>query len=195
MGLYVSKAEYDKNDFKKTNLAANLCILRKVADMMGKTELLYNTQRRAKKGILELSENTISRICTLSYENKLGWDVDAVAKRLKMDKKVFTGELLIKINGDALKQFQNDYMMILKAERMKSQNKSGRKEAIKKLSEILPTEELLWCHILGIGKEEEEYPIVKGFKKLLWADLSKQVREENFEDAQLWKYWYYLKTH
>jgi len=194
MGLYVTKAEYDKYDFTKTNRAANLSILRKVADVMGKTELLYNTERRAKKGILNLSENTISRICTLHYE-PTKWDVEAVAKGLSMDKRVFTGETLIMIKGEALKRFQDDYMKALKTEQLKSKGNPQKLKMIKELSEVIPTEELLWVHILRTGEEEETYQLVRDFKKILWMDLTKQVREENFEDLQLWKYWNYLRTH
>ena len=194
MGLYLTKSEYEEENFTETNRAANLCILRKVADVMGKTELLYNTERRAKKGILGLSENTVSRICTLSYE-PTSWDVEAVAKKLQMDRQVFTGETLIRIKGEGFTQFQKEYIKVLKTERLKSGGNSEKLEMIKELSEIIPTEELLWVHILRTGKEEEAYQTVRDFKKLLWKDLSKQIREENFEDLQLWKFWHYLKTH
>ena len=79
MELFTTQREIDKLDFTETNRAANLCILRKVADVMGKTDLLYNINRGAEKGILDISENTVSRICALNYKPSR-WKVDEVAE-------------------------------------------------------------------------------------------------------------------
>ena len=194
MELFTTQREIDKLDFTATNRAANLCILRKVADVMGKTDLLYNKNRGAEKGILDISENTVSKICTLSYEPRR-WKVDAVAENLKMDKRAFTGEFLIRIKGETFREFQNLYIQDLEEELKKYKKNSKQRERIEEMMEIKPTEELLWYYILRSEKEEEDHEFMIALKKLLWTDLSVQIVDETFRDAQLWLFWNYLRKH
>ena len=194
MELFTTQREIDKLDFTATNRAANLCILRKVADVMGKTDLLYNKNRGAEKGILDISENTVSKICTLSYEPRR-WKVDAVAENLKMDKRAFTGEFLIRIKGETFREFQNLYIQDLEEELKKYKKNSKQRERIEEMMQIKPTEELLWYYILRSEKEEEDHDFMIALKKLLWTDLSVQIVDETFRDAQLWLFWNYLRKH
>lgn len=194
MELFTTQREIDKLDFTATNRAANLCILRKVADVMGKTDLLYNKNRGAEKGILDISENTVSKICTLSYEPRR-WKVDAVAENLKMDKRTITGEFLIRIKGETFREFQNLYIQDLEKELKKYKKNSKQRERIEEMMEIKPTEELLWYYILRSEKEEEDHDFMIALKKLLWTDLSVQIVDETFRDAQLWLFWNYLRKH
>lgn len=194
MELFTTQREIDKIDFTETNRAANLCILRKVADVMGKTDLLYNKNRGAEKGILDISENTVSKICTLSYEPRR-WKVDAVAENLKMDKRAFTGEFLIRIKGETFREFQNLYIQDLEEELKKYKKNSKQRERIEEMMQIKPTEELLWYYILRSEKEEEDHEFMIALKKTLWADLSVQIVDESFRDAQLWLFWNYLRKH
>lgn len=194
MELFTTQREIDKLDFTETNRAANLCILRKVADVLGKTDLLYNKNRGAEKGILDISENTVSKICTLSYEPRR-WKVDAVAENLKMDKRAFTGEFLIRIKGETFKEFQNLYIQDLEEELKKYKKNSKQRERIEEMMQIKPTEELLWYYILRSEKEEEDHDFMIALKKLLWTDLSVQIVDETFRDPQLWLFWNYLRKH
>ena len=194
MELFTTQREIDILDFTETNRAANLCILRKVADVMGKTELLYNKNRGAEKGILDISENTVSKICTLSYEPRR-WKVEEVAENLKMDKRAFTGEFLIRIKGETFKEFQNLYIQDLEEELKKYKKNSKQRERIEEMMQIKPTEELLWYYILRSEKEEEDHDFMIALKKLLWTDLSVQIVDETFRDPQLWLFWNYLRKH
>ena len=194
MEMFTTQREIDKLDFTETNRAANLCILRKVADVMGKTDLLYNKKRGAEKGILDISENTVSKICTLNYEPKR-WKVDAVVENLKMDKRVFTGEFLIRIKGETFKEFQILYIQDLEEELKKYKKNSKQRERIEEMMQIKPTEELLWYYILRSEKEEEDHDFMIALKKLLWTDLSVQIVDETFRDPQLWLFWNYLRKH
>jgi hypothetical protein len=192
MELFTTQREIDKLDFTATNRAANLCILRKVADVMGKTDLLYNKNRGAEKGILDISENTVSKICTLSYEPRR-WKVDAVAENLKMDKRAFTGEFLIRIKGDTFREFQDLYIQDLEEEFKKCKKNSKQRTHIEEMMKVKPTEELLWYYILRSEKKEEDHDFMLALKKLLWTDLSLQIVDETFRDAQLWLFWNYLR--
>ena len=194
MELFTTQREIDILDFTETNRAANLCILRKVADVLGKTDLLYNKNRGAEKGILDISENTVSKICTLSYEPRR-WKVEEVAENLKMDKRAFTGEFLIRIKGETFREFQNLYIQDLEEELKKYKKNSKQRERIEEMMQIKPTEELLWYYILRSEKEEEDHDFMIALKKLLWTDLSVQIVDETFRDPQLWLFWNYLRKH
>ncbi len=176
-------------DFRETNKAANIIILRKVADCMNKSDVLY--KKKGIEGVWSTSENVICKIAGMEKGAGGNWKYSEDAKKLYMNKKVYTGEHLIKINGDAFVDLKKEYQRVLKTRIIR---KSGKIEDlqyddIKILSKKKPSEELLWYYIL----KNKDDSVWKEAKKLIMNDISKQVKEESFQDAQLWLFWNYLR--
>ena len=121
--------------------------------------------------------------------------MEEVAENLKMDKRAFTGEFLIRIKGETFREFQNLYIQDLEEELKKYKKNSKQRERIEEMMQIKPTEELLWYYILRSEKEEEDHDFMIALKKLLWTDLSVQIVDETFRDPQLWLFWNYLRKH
>ena len=195
----------DEIDFKQSNRAANIKMLRKIADKMGKTELLYSEKSKKKEGIWSASKNTINKIATMKPGGDR-WNYKEDAKKLLMDKRVYTGEYLIKINGKAFQKFKKEFRdkklkqrcMPILIEKFGASNK---KQLEAMFDEVPVTEELLWNFILDSESWKSEWveEVLKSkgaeeaLEKLIWADLDEQIEKEYFRDLQFWLFWRYLR--
>lgn len=140
--------------------------------------------------LLGISGSTIDKIKAADAYAGKKWDYSSVAERIGIDKKIFSGEYLIKIDGDCMKYFREHYEEILDKAKVPAKKR-------KQLSRDYVIDEYkLWKYILdvnyGIGgnvSREEG----KELHTWLMRDINKQVKEEDFNDFQLYKFLTFLK--
>lgn len=164
----------------------NITILGKVWDAYMCNR--YSIDEFAK--LLGISGSTIDKIKAADAYAGKKWDYSSVAERIGIDKKIFSGEHLIKIDGDCMKYFKEHYEEILDEAKVSAEKR-------KQLSRDYVIDEYkLWKYILdgnyGIGGNVSGKNN-KDFHTLLMRDIAKQVKEENFNDIQLYKFLTFLK--
>lgn len=161
--------------------AANMYILRKVVDTMLKENEEYY------KEIFGVSKSTLDNIAdgdTWAGKDMMKKDF---AEERHMDVRVFTGERLIHIDGETINYIKDNF------EKLIDDKNSSRikKEKLLKEKDKVASEYALWECILN----EREYKgdIWNKAKTHILREVAKQTKEENFEDAQLWKFWNYIR--
>lgn len=139
--------------------------------------------------ILGISKTTLDNMIASIPEAGKNWDYKKVAEKLKMDVKVFTGEYLIKIDGNCMKYLRENIDRLIKED--KDASLQVKRKALSDKGKII-NESLLWELILE-NKSGTEGDIWRKSQTLLLQDIAAQVKEEHFNDLQLWKFWDYLR--
>ena len=171
--------------------AANMIILRKVRDKMKIDRETFEREMGIKKSSMD---NIVKR----DPKAAINWNYKAVAEKMKMNPKVFTGEHLIHIGAsivnEALNLFDENYEKYIK----ENPRYQDIKDAISK------DEYNLWCIIFGDLDNRESDENLDDYEPLkdnigqqskisILADVARQVDEESFNDDQLWKLWNYFR--
>lgn len=177
--------EYEnKNDIEYKNRitrAANMIILKKVSDTMKiPGERLYEE-------VLCLNRKTCDRIIEASEGAGARWEYKKVAQKLKMDPKVFSGERLLRIDADIIREIKKEY----RAEGGKIQNRIKRDKFLRE-EESNTSEFEVWHYIFN----EEIYDaddIWHQTRMELLREVAKRTKTETFHDEQLWLFWNYLR--
>lgn len=164
--------------------AANMYILRKVADtMLGRIDY---------KKIFNISKTAINDICSRSADAAKAWDYEEVAKKMKMDPRVFSGDYLIELRGKCLEDMEKNFEEAVMANEILNQKK--KKEYINENNNI--NEYILWKSVLDRDADIEnifsDKEMIK-IKNFILRYVAEQTKDEHFEDLQLWKFWDYIR--
>ncbi|MBR4574395.1 MAG: hypothetical protein IKO16_05755 [Lachnospiraceae bacterium] len=189
----MSEIKYDSSIIK----AANLIILRKVRDKMGIDRATFEREMGIKKSSVD------SIIAREKKEAGKGWKYKEVARKMKMDERVFAGERLLhvgtKISDEAIANYDEIVHQLVGNEA------SDMKESIDMVRKLISESEYpLWEVVLSDMDNREKDPKAEGFiplgdsigqqsKMSILDDVARQVDEESFNDDQLWKFWNYFK--
>lgn len=171
--------------------AANLIIIKHVARIMKVTNILYKE--------LGITRQTVDNIISNVENSASRWDYKAVAEKMKLDPKVFTGDVLLKIEGENFKVLQQEYLKGVKNLINNTKDEKKRKEYKEILKKDKLSESGIWNYYFDSksgGDSDLSISEIEMFietEKMLKADLTKQVHEEDFNDAQLWKFWNYMR--
>lgn len=167
--------------------AANMYILRKVMDtMLGCTEIYY-------KEIFNISRAAIDNICNISDTAAKTWDYVAVAEKMKMDPRVFSGRYLIELRGKCIEDMEKNFKEAIQANKILNQKE--RQEYINNKTNYID-EYILWKSVLDRDAANEnifsDKEMIK-IKNFILRYVAEQTKDENFEDPQLWKFWNYIR--
>lgn len=162
--------------------AANFMILRKVVDKMQ-----INSETFYKE--LGIKKDVVDRIVRGEYGAGKKWKSKAVADKMKIDDKIFTGNYLIKIEGKAIEEIQQNFEKYVHDN--EDAPKVNKSKLLSKKNEYA-TEYALWKAILEYGSSKKEDEFHKA-KVLLLNEIGKQVEEEDFKDLELMKFWNYFR--
>ena len=171
--------------------AANLIIIKHVARIMKVTNILYKE--------LGITRQTVDNIISNVENSASRWDYKAVAEKMKLNPKVFTGDVLLKIEGENFKVLQQEYLKGVKNLINNTKDEKKRKEYKEILKKDKLSESAIWNYYFDSksgGDSDLSISEIEMFietEKMLKADLTKQVHEEDFNDAQLWKFWNYMR--
>ena len=147
--------------------AVNMAILSKMADTYGISAAVF-----AKW--MDLSQSSIKKIKAMDDLVAKTWDYEKVAEKCRMDPDVFTGDYLIRINTNGIRELC---------------------EGMSTPTDTLYDEGKLWQTIIDY-RDNSDQDVRKAGKRLqtaLLREIGRQVIEEHFEDLQLWKFWDYMR--
>lgn len=184
--------------------AVNFMIIKKVVNAMGITaDRLYKH--------LEISESTVDKFIQMD-ESGAGsrWNYGQVATKWGIDPKIFSGKRLLKINGEVIKEVKRQYV-----QREKKAVNQDIKENLARIRKQIVSEEGLWGYIMENlqiekgARERERAPRGKklmgkierkdmkwvGVKASFLREVKNQVNPPSFDDAELWKiFWYFYQN-
>lgn len=169
--------------------AANMLILKKVADIMKKGgDVFYET--------IGLSRGQVDRMIARERHD-YKWKYEEVAKEMKMDPKVFTGERLIIIEGELVKYIRDHFEELIEADEIKGKLDKETAMSEAKIWEII-AKEYDEKHSEEQAQEVEEKvsrteEIYYNTQKAMLDEVVRQTKEEDFVDVQLWRFWNYMR--
>lgn len=188
---------WDKSFIK----GANLIILSKVWKYMkagnvdGFYELLGISEKTARNLIRGYSEEKkqymINGVITTRKIRFPGdrWDYKAIAEKLGLDYRIFSGERLLQINGNMTKKIKRIYEdELYKALKSGKISKAEYNEYIGHESEYT-TEKKIWKYIIIFRNKDKQ---IKELQKVMLNNLKQQVINKKFNDEQLNKFCSYV---
>ncbi|MCR4598409.1 MAG: hypothetical protein K5678_05185 [Acetatifactor sp.] len=171
--------------------AANLIMLKHLFKLMHKKDVnLY-------ENILHVSRSTVDNM--IARKKKLAgdqWEYRDVAKTMYMDPKVFTGERLLHINTveihKLIKQCEDQFKEYERS--LKLRIMQARAHETSHDEEFRPCEENLWRQYFIVSDDENSNSeFCNALRDFILMELSKQIKNESFQDAQLWLFWNYIR--
>lgn len=168
--------------------AANMYILRKVVDTMLKENEKYYQE------IFGVGKSTLNEIVAGTTSAGKNWEYKIIAQKMHMDEDVFSGKRLIYINGETISYIKDNFEKLVADININVTEKgfSEKKKKLLKEKDKVTSEYALWDCILN-EREYKSGDIWNKAKTHILREVAKQTKEENFEDAQLWKFWNYIK--
>ena len=148
---------------------------------------------------LGITRQTVDNVISNVENSASRWGYKSVAEKMKLDAKVFTGDVLLKIEGENFKVLQQEYLKGVKNLINNTKDEKKRKEYKEILKKDKLSESGIWNYYFDSksgGDSDLSISEIEMFietEKMLKADLTKQVHEEDFNDAQLWKFWNYMR--
>ncbi len=163
---------------------ANLLILKKVWDVCTPKEVKMD-EFYERMGI---SRSSVDKIIDRESASGVRWDTYKAAKTFGIDEEVLLGEKLLIIEGDSIKAIREEYDRQLNHEELTNEGRDKlRRERDKNTSE-----HEYWKYILQY-KEPDKNDIWQNSKNVLLREVGKQAKNPDFNDVNLWKFWYHIK--
>lgn len=165
--------------------SANIKILRKVWITYFK-----RTNTDGFYELLGISDSTVDKIVSKDLYFPKEWDYKSAADKIGIDEKVFSGEYLIEIEGSFYQELINGWDRMIEEKFTKKIEKSDAERK----KHVAQNEYVLWKTIIENKKQKDgEVNYWKETHTRLLQDVAEQVKQENFNDAQLWKFWNFIR--
>lgn len=164
--------------------SANIQILRKV--------WLTYFKKKNTNGFYELlgiSDSTVDKMVSKDLYFPKEWDYISVAQKIRIDEKVFNGEYLIEIKGEFYRELTEDWDSILE----KIFTSRIKKDKAERKKHVAQNEYVLWKTIIENKKQKEDVNYWKMTHTKLLQDVAEQVKQEDFNDLQLWRFWNFIR--